>query len=312
VPARRDPLKRTFEQVQALRQEGPSEHNLDLLKSFLGKHNGMVVARVAALVADWFAVDLCQDLVTCFYRLCEYGQQRDPQSWGKVAIVKALHELAWQDAAVYLAAVKTFQLEPSYTGPQDSAAAVRSSAIQALVQLPHISSETVINCYVDLLADPVDKVRAEALRASIYLPIELVQPLLRLKIRLGDADPRVMGSCFDALLALVPDEESVDIVAGFAASDDQVLESEALAALASSTIPKAIALVREHYAKVVDSQLKRIIITSLGASTSSEAIDFLCEILGQQNETSGWAFEALKAKLVDDEILARAREAGFV
>lgn len=307
---RKDPIKKALQRVQDLRSQGLSDDTFAALLESFQTQPGIVVANAAKLAAQWQVADLAAALRDAFYRLSEDGLNDDPQCWGKVAIIKALHELAWQDANVYMQGCQTVQPEPIYGGKEDSAAPVRTASFQALVQLPVVATSLLMTTLADLLADESAKVRAEAARASVYCPAELTYPLLRLKIRIGDVEPRVLGTCFDALLVLEPNSETVDLILEYTHSGDDVLQAEALASLASSSVPEAIENVVNLYASFDDTQLQRVILTSLGGSSTNEAVDFLCATLSnapQQEAT--WALEALKPKLHDEALKDRVLEA---
>jgi hypothetical protein len=310
---RKDPLKEALQKVSELRSEGASEKNLVMLGKMISKDAGMVVAKAAEVAAEWNSTELVPNLHQAFYRLREDGLNDDPQCWGKTAIIKALYDLAWQDQKLFVDACKTVQLEPVYGGKGDSAASVRSAAIQALVQLPTADTLTVINMLADLLADESPKVRAEAARACVYCQPLLVSPLLRLKIRSGDIEPRVMGVCFDTLLVIFPDNETAELILEYATPKGvtkrlspsyDVLQSEAIASLASSNHAQAIRLVCNLYAKLSDRQLRRVLLTAFGASVTTEAFNFLLEILkdGPTHEAQ-WALEALQSRQHDKQVI---------
>lgn len=302
MPPRKDPLKEAFKGVQALRDEGKSDGAIVKLKSLLAKQNGMVVAKAAELAAEWFERTLLDDLIASFYRLSKKGAEIDPQCWGKTALTKALHELAWQDAAIYMQACRTFQFEPVWGGSEDTASALRIAAFQALTQLPVLDSSLVMTALADLLADSNKRVRAEAARLSVATANKLAAPLIRLKIRLGDEDTRVLGNCFDALLLLAPQADTAQLIHSFANASNTALEAEALASLASSSVSDAIHLVLERYEQQTDEQLKRILLTSLGVSTAQEATNFLLEKLTTDTNEATWALESLKSKLHDEDL----------
>ena len=303
----KDPIKKALGKLKKLRAEGATDETLEQLRHMLSTEAGFVVANIAALLSEWYAADLARDLEAAFFRLDKNGFEDDPQCWGKLGVIKALHELAWQDGAVYLAACRCQQFEPVYGGQEDSAISVRIAATQALVQLPMVNTHTVLEALADLLADPSAKVRKEAARASVRCPADVVYPLLRLKIRLGDKDARVTGTCFDALLALMPTLESVNLVKTYTGAND-VLQIEALASLASSSIDEAVESALEHYAHFTDKQLKRLLITALGSSQSQTALNFLFEKLGcAPPEEATWALEAVRHKLHDEDILLHVK-----
>jgi hypothetical protein len=307
---RKDPLKEALQKVSELRGDGSSEKNIATLRTIIKKQAGVVVAKAAEVAAEWNATELAQDLHDAFYRLSENGLEVDPQCWGKTAIVKALYDLAWQNTKLFVDGCKTVQLEPVYGGKGDSATSVRTAAIQVLVQLPVADTLTVINVLADLLADESPKVRAEAARSCVYCQPVLVSPLLRLKIRLGDVEPRVLGVCFDTLLIISSDSETVQLVLEYAtpkpvtkrfSPSHDVVQSEAIASLASSGLAEAVNAVTKLYKTLSDAQLKRVLLTALGASSASEAFNFLCQIVRDApvNEAR-WGLEALKPRL-DDE-----------
>ena len=299
---RKDPIKKALQKVQDLRSQGPSEASLEAVLGLIQSQPGIVVASAASLAADWQAETLAPALRDAFERLSTDGPEDDPQCWGKVAIIKALHELAWQDASVYVQGCQSVQPEPVYGGQEDSAAPVRTASFQALVQLPVVATSTVMNTLADLLADSSAKVRAAAARASVYCPAELTQPLLRLKLRTGDAEPRVLGTCFDALLVLEPGSESVQLVFEYTHSPDEVLQAEALAALASSALAEAVGAVTVSYKNIKDTQLRRVLLTALGGSPTQEAFDFLCHTLETAPlPEASWALEALNIRGVEEE-----------
>lgn len=312
---RKDPLKEALQKVSDLRSDNSSEKSITTLRTMIKKQAGMVVAKAAELSAEWNATELARDLHDAFYRLREDGLDVDPQCWGKTAIIKALYDLAWQDAKIFVEGCKTVQLEPVYGGKGDSATSVRTAGIQALVQLPVADTSTVMNVLTDLLADESPKVRVEAARACVYCQPLLVSPLLRLKIRSGDAEPRVLGVCFDTLLIISPDSETVNLVLEYAtpkpltkrfspkdfSPSHDVVQSEAIASLASSGLAEAINAVTKLYKILTDMQLRRVLLTALGGSSTSEAFNFLCQIVRDApvNEAK-WGLEALKPRLYDE------------
>ncbi len=313
---RKDPLKEALRKVSDLRADGVSEKNLAMLRKMISKDAGMVVAKAAELAAEWNTVELAQNLHDAFYRLSEDGLNDDPQCWGKAAIVKALYDLAWQDTKLFVAGCKTVQLENVYGGKTDAATSVRTAAIQALAQLPAADTLTVVNTLADLLADESPKVRAEAARACVYCQPLLVSPLLRLKIRSGDAEPRVLGVCFDTLLVINSDSETVQLVQGYAtpkplikrlsvrdlSASHDVIQSEAIASLASSSLAEAIHAVTKLYPALSDAQLRRVLLTALGGSSATEAFNFLCQIVKTAPvHEAKWGLEALKSKVYDSE-----------
>ncbi len=298
MPPRRDPLKEAFNAIQALRDEGVSESGIAHLRSIFRKQNGMVIARAAGLAVEWFESSLVEAMVSCYYRLRQRGVELDSQCWGKTALVKALQELAWQDTQLYIDGCRTVQLEPVRGGKEDTAVALRIASLNALMQSVVVDKNILMMLLADLLADESKRVRAEAANLSSYAPPTMAAPLLRLKIHLGDADSRVLGNCFDSLLSLMPNQESIKLIHSYTLNND-ALQAEAVAALASSSLSEAVSLVLADYDTFIDLQLKRIVLTSLSLSTTAEALDFLLNKLSDSLSEASIALEALKPKLHD-------------
>ena len=308
---RKDPLKEALKNISELRSEGYSEKAVSSLTKVIQKQSGVVVAKAAEVATEWNATDLAQDLLEGFYRLGKDGPKDDPQCWGKTAIIKALYDLAWQDSQIFVDGCKTIQLEPVYGGQADSATSVRIASIQALVQLPAADTLTVVNTLADLLADESPKVRSEAARSCVYYQPILVSPLLRLKIRLSDVEPRVLGVCFDSLLSLSPERETVALVLGYAtpktarkrfAPSHDVVQAEAIASLASSNIAEAINAVKQLYPTFSDTQMRRVLVMALGGSPITEAFNALVALLRETPVSEAkWALKALKSKRHDLE-----------
>ena len=164
----------------------------------------------------------------------------------------------------------------------------------------------LVNTLADLLADESPKVRAEVARACVYYQPLLVSPLLRLKIRSSDTEPRVLGVCFDTLLIINPDSETVNLVLEYATPKPltqrfsrsyDVVQAEAIASLASSGLAEAVKAVTKLY-PTLDGQLRRVLLTALGGSSATEAFNFLCSIVKEApvNEAK-WGLEALRPRL---------------
>ena len=306
MPPRKDPLKESFKRIQALRDAGRSDVNVQTLRQILRKQNGMVVARAAGLIAEWNESSLNPELVECFYRLNEDGPTDDPQCWGKTAIIKSLSDLAWQETNIYQLGCKTLQLEPVRGGKEDTAVALRVASLNALMQCATVDTSLLMALLADLLADESKRVRQEAASLCAYAPPAMATPLLRLKIHLGDTETRVLGTCFDTLLILMPSSDSIELVYSFTHSTG-ALQAEALASLASSQLPDAVLLATTSFTHLVDSQLRRILLSSFGISPTEEAQSFLLEQLVEPLPEASWALQALEAKFHDDALYEKVK-----
>ena len=54
MPPRKDPIKEAFQKIYQLSQDGYSAEAVAELKLVLEKQNGMVVAKAAPLIAEWY------------------------------------------------------------------------------------------------------------------------------------------------------------------------------------------------------------------------------------------------------------------
>src|SRR5207244_12523891 len=91
----------------------------------------------------------------------------------------------------------------------------------------------------DAMSDPADPVRIEAVRALNQLGGDEVILLLRLKARLSDRRPLIVGHVFDALLNMERDR-AVPFVAEYLKSSDEELRDEAALALGGSRLQSAV------------------------------------------------------------------------
>lgn len=290
-------LESLLSETKALRLEEPSEANIAQLRRFLTKE-GLIVAEAANTAADWNAEALGPDLVAAFQRLNEDGAESDPQCYGKLAIIKALRQMAWPEPEVFMQGCQVVQLEAVWGGKEDSAAPLRAISAHALAECAPATQDQVLNTLVDLLADPAWTVRAEAVRATAYSGYTEASRLLRLKVRLGDKEPRVLGACFDGLLALEKDR-AVSFVSEYL-DTGRPERPEALAALATSIYSQAIAKAIAQWEKVRSTPLGKVLLSSLVASPADEALNFLLGLL-----STGPVSDARQALKAMDPILDR-------
>src|SRR5262249_61044298 len=101
-------------------------------------------------------------------------------------------------------------------GPVAAAVESRGSCALGLVRRGYRAALLEL---ADLLADPEPLARISAARAIASRGGEDALPLLRLKARAGDAEPRVSAECLSALMRLAP-ARSLPFVAGFLQAQD--------------------------------------------------------------------------------------------
>ena len=162
---------------------------------------------------------------------------------------------------------------------------------------------------VDALSDPADPVRIEAVRALNQLGGDESMLLLRLKARLGDQRPLIIGHVFDALLNL-ESNRALPFVAEYLKSDNEELRDEAALALGASRLNSALALLIEACKDVRNSDFESILLRAISSSRLDEAIQFLIDLVkaGSPRQSAA-AVEALKLHEESPEIQAMVEQA---
>jgi HEAT repeat protein len=303
--------KKAFDQkveaVDALRSLDPAAAAAPLRKALRDRSN-YLVSKAAAVVASLRLSDLIPDLIAAFERFRDDPAKSDPQCWAKTAIARTLKDLEHTEPEVFLRGISHVQLEPVWGGRADSAATLRGTCALALVQckLPDIE---ILKHLADRLADPEKPVRVDAALAIAQLGRMEGALLLRLKASLPDPEPEVTGQCFASLLALDP-AEAVGFVARFLESEDESVRLEAACALAQSREPGAIKILEAFWQKRLAIELRRAVLSSLGASPLKEAAEFLLAIVERESgELAAAALTALASSRLRSEMRAGVESA---
>jgi len=299
-------LEQKLAQVAELRKGEPTPEGVKTLETLLAKEEGPVVARVAELAAEWGLFEIQKALVAAFARLKEGGSDLDPQCWGKLALINSLQSLGWPDADVYVSGCRTVQPEPVWGGQEDSAPALRAKSALALAECPGVSLERAVDVFVRLLADPAWNVRGAAAQAIAGLGYPQAAPLLKLRVLVGDLEPRVIGVCLDGLLHLTG-KDAVPFV-------QEVLEPpnavslEAICALAAANIPEATRAAIQSWDKFTEARSRKAIIAALASSPTAEATEFLLGLLTGERVNALEALSALMPKLQEPSLHGRTKK----
>ncbi|MCC6364530.1 MAG: HEAT repeat domain-containing protein [Bryobacterales bacterium] len=302
-------LDRKLEQLRELRANPLAPAATEALRRALKDRSNYAVSKAAALIAEMDRRDLVPELTAAFYRFLENPAKSDPQCWAKHAIAKVLKDWECEESALFLRGIRHVQLEPSWGGRQDSAAALRGACAFGLLNCRSVGDLEILRCLVDLLADADPSPRMDAARAVAALGRPEGALLLRLKIHAGDERAEVTGQCMAAYVALDP-VEGAAFVAGYLEHPNEDLVFEAAAALGESKEPAAVEALRRRLEHTLDQRLRKALLLAIGATRQEAAIEYLLSLLPAGNApTAAAALEALGPACFRDEIRARVEDA---
>lgn len=297
-------LEERIEQLRLLRTEPVIPATLSTLRKAFSDRSNLVIAEAARTTGELHLEELIPALLSAFEGLFEDPLKTDPKCWGKTAIVKALVQLDYSESPPFLRGSRHIQMEPVWGGREDSAALLRGNCFLALVQCTDLTRFAVLGHLIDAMSDSADPVRVEAVRAMHQLGGDDSVLLLRLKARLGDRRPLIIGHVFDALLSLERDR-AVAFVAGYFGSAEVEMRDEAALALGSSRLDSALKLLIQAWKETENAEFSGILLRAISSSRLPEAIEFLIHILktGTSRQVAS-ATEALKLHEHSPEIQA--------
>ena len=278
--------------LDALRTAEDSPSTAEQLRKALRDRSNYIVGRAASVCADLHLDALIPDLLHAFDRFFVDPVKSDPQCLAKNAIAAALRDLGHHGAEPYIRGITHIQLEPAWGGRADSAASLRGTCALALSECP-LDDLEILTYLGDALADPDRNVRVDAARAIEQLNRPEGALLLRLKLLISDADPAVMGQCFESMLSLAP-EGGLSFVSRFLKSENLDVQLEAASVLAQCRDARAIGILRNFWQEpLLTSDTRQAVLISLGASPVAESTEFLLEVVSR--EPIALASTALKA-----------------
>jgi hypothetical protein len=279
----RDRTAGARERVAALRDEGDSAALRRELAGHLDARSGAVVAAAARAIAERGIQSLETELAESFARLLDAAANGEPQCLGKRALAKALVDLKCTASAldVYRAGLRCVQLEPVFGGKVDTAAELRAICAHGLVLA---GPGDLWAALAELLADPEPAARAGAVRAIAFAGNAYVGvPLLRLRVRCGDPDPRIVADCFSALLTLDV-EGSLGFVAEHLQGADAAVAEGAALALGESRAAAALDHLCSWLERCFVPELQSAAYTAIALLRSDAATEFLLGEIASANE----------------------------
>lgn len=271
-------------------------------RALSGKHGLLVSIAAAALPADPKG-----RLPRAFFTLMQDPVKRDPQCKGKTAIAEALRRIETDDDSVFMRGVRLRQREPVWGGSVDTAAALRGICAMGLVEMHHPAALAEA---AELLMDPELAARVAAARAiGNSGNVEVGEPLLRLRLRVGDEEPSMLSECLGGLLHLAP-ERSLPLAGEHLRSRDEALAEAAALALGESRLAGAVELLAERVEEVVIDARRRVLLLALAMIRSEAAWGRLLGWIasGPRGLAAG-AVEALGTFSHDERLGAQVRRA---
>jgi hypothetical protein len=298
-------LEQQLDRLSQLRAnpEAP-ELRPELARAISGKSN-LLAAKAARIAGEFKISSLVPELMDAFERFLVRPETTDKGCSAKTGIVKALCAMEHAAPALYRKGVHHVQMERSWGGSADTAGPLRAASAIALAQ----TESEILPELVDLMVDRDPTARAAAVRAIAGTGRPAGPLLLRLKARVGDERPEVLGECFAALLQLEP-RESLDFVAGYLdAADPDVCEAAALA-LGESKAEAALGVLKAHFQRSPSPELRKVILLAIALMRREEALDFLVSLVAEGGQpTAAAAIAALATYRQDERIRRRVEKA---
>ena len=306
MPSRR--IEQQLEALSALRAAGATEAAVVVLRKAMKDRVNLIVAKAASVSAQLRMVALIPDIVSAFDRLFENAAAVDPQCWGKNALAKALKDLGHEDSRSFVRGAKHFQMEPVWNGLADTATVLRGICILAAIQCTDLTREDKLWLLTRALTDGEATVRVEAVRALEEMEGREAAFLLRLKARMGDSEPAVIGQALTALLG-IEREAGLPFCQEFLEAADPDLQLEAALALGTSKMPAAAQMLIEHW-KNPKSRACTGILKAISATRQEDSFQLLLDLVhfGTQAHAAA-AIEALALHRGSAEVRLRAGEA---
>jgi HEAT repeat protein len=299
-------LEEQLDRVAALRGEPPSPAGRAEAAKYLNSKMNLVVAKAARIAGEWLAAELTPQLVEAFDRFMLKPETSDKRCAAKIEILKALCKLEYPSPSIFRRSLRHVQMEPTWGGSVDTAAAVRALGAMGLAQTDYPEALEEI---VPLLLDAERDARIGALRAIAASGLPGGALLLRLKALSGD-EPEVLGECFAALLRAAP-SQSLEFVAKFLDHREEAVAEAAALALGDSRLESAFAMLREAFERT-RALPRRTLLLAIALLRRENAIDYLLDLVQNgEGQTSADAVAALAMYEKDpnlQERLDRARQ----
>jgi HEAT repeat protein len=301
----RSPFERKLTAIADLERQPASKENVVALTRWLQDKNALLVSRAARATAALGLEDLEPTLVTAFHHFMQDLPRRDKGCVAKIAIVRALVEMALRTEETFLQGLRHIQMEPAYDGAVDTATELRALSAHGLV---NCQSTNAVSEIVRLLTDTEIPVRIAAAKALGDSGREEAVPALRLMVLQGDSEIEVLMQSMISLLHLAP-EPSILFVGEFLNSRDAETFEAAALALGESRREDAVSLLLERWPEL-DPDRRRALLLALSSARRSDSLKHLFGLLRHAHpDLVREALAALRIHLHDPAMVDRVRDA---
>ena len=286
---KKDPSQEALRELRAMEAEDPSPDGIARLRTFIAHRSNYVVGRAAKLAMLWNADALSPDLAAAFPRFLEDPVKKDPGCAAKQPIVEALDALEYGEPAVYLIGIRTFQHEPSFGPPIDTAAGVRGVCGHALLNLRHPDAWLEMAALLNDREARTRRMAMESLGCSESGNAEL---LLRMAVLAGDEEPDVTALGLQALMRVEP-ERSLSFVRGYLSNYEPILAEGAALAIGEARLPESFSILRQVFDRPTRGRSQNDLLLPMALTRDDAALDFLLGLV--RSDRAPLARAALKA-----------------
>jgi HEAT repeat protein len=289
-------------------KESPADVAVAGLRKALADRMNVIVAKASRITAKRRMAELIPDLLKAFDALLT-KPDRDPQCAGKNEIARALVEMSYSGSEPFLRGSVHVQMEPVWGGRVDTAVTLRGACVIGLAQSNDLPRSDVLRRLVAALTDSAHPVRCEAIRALEQMGGEECELLLRLKARLGDVEPQVIGQAIESVLKL-EGARALSFAASFLRTALDGAREEAALALGASHVPGALEVLKKALPEAHEEAFRRAILAGIGTSREEGAAEFLFGLLeGDGTSDAEGSLEALALHRHNPDIASRVRKA---
>lgn len=268
-----DPIEAALALLDEIPLHTP-EGAVQFRNALTGKSN-LVIAKVARLIGNALWLEVTADLAVALQRLLNRPPGADKGCSAKTALARALHQLEYDGAEVFLAGMKCIQREPVWGGSEDVAAELRAVCAAGLAGSTYPFK---LRALVDLLADTEWRAREGAVRAIAALGSEAAALLIRFKVLVGDSEAHVFSTCLAGLIELEC-AAALPLVESFTGNrQPQEIRDAAILALGNCRRQDAAEKLTELFSRTIDPDSRKTILLALATSRTEVAATFLEDI----------------------------------